>query len=119
MNSEPLYEMSRVGITNNGFIVSVYDNEGSVPHVHVSFGKPRNPEFESCVRLDKAEYFNHKSTQKKLSSKQKAELIKFFNKKGSGKMTDISNWEFAVELWNRNNSFQLKSSVMPNYEDLG
>lgn len=110
-----LQEMARVGETENGCTVCVYSNEGNLPHMHLYIGNPKNPIFESCIRIDEPLYFNHKPHMKKLNSEDKKDLIKFLNSKHK---LGIKMWEYIQVLWNDNNPKYVWEGKMPNYKDL-
>ena len=104
----------------HGSFVYVYSNEGPIPHFHVI---NKNKKFESCIRLDKAEYFTHGSKIGKLTSKEVKELIRFLNEKiDIGLDYNVPRYVAMCITWNNdmNNTTKVKASVktMPDYNQL-
>ena len=117
INRENLTEMARIGFTDDGFEVYVNtDDGGNIPHFH--YRTKGTWEFHSCIKLEKAEYFEHEGKEGKLNSRQRKELVKFLNKVDEDE--NKTNWQIIVSEWNRNNSNVKvnKNLQMPNYLDL-
>lgn len=117
INRENLTEMARIGFTDDGFEVYVNtDDGGNIPHFH--YRTKGTWEFHSCIKLEKAEYFEHEGKEGKLNSKQRKALVKFLNKVDEDE--NKTNWQIIVSEWNRNNSNVKvnKNLQMPNYLDL-
>lgn len=105
---EPLYEMARVGFISSGnkqitFDVFVRtDDPGNVPHVHI---QSKNKKFKTCIRLDTNQYFLHGEWRDTFNTKQ----CKLFNNfmrsyKDTSLGFNITIYEYAVAMWNDNNS---------------
>lgn len=120
-----LEEMAyKIGTTNDSYIIYVNSNDGgNIPHFHYvdvnSLGSNKKG-FHSCIRIDKAEYFNHEGKEDKLNSKQKKELQKFLQQPFRDKRVKMTNYEFIVMTWNDNNSSVIldENIKMPNYLNL-
>ena len=121
MNEEKheLYEMARIGFTDDGFEVYINtDDGGNIPHFHYRRGKYPNYDFHTCIRLDEAEYFHPEGKEGRLNSKQKKDLLRFLN--SINKDEDKTNWQILLIEWNRNN-FNIridKNQKMLNYLNL-
>ena len=115
---EDLVEMARLGFTADGFEVYVNtDDTGNIPHFH--YRTKGTWKFHSCIRIDKAEYFEHEGKEGKLNSKQRKELVKFLQ--GANKSKGFNtNWERLLADWNANNSnIEVdENQEMPNYLNL-
>lgn len=116
---EPLYEMARIGFTNDSYEVYVNtDDPGDIPHFH--YRKKTTWEGHTCIRLDKPEYFKHGNKQATLNAKQKKELIEFLNSKPIKTNRYDTNWEYLLDTWNINNSnVEISTDTkMPDYTKL-
>ena len=112
-----LTEMARIGFTDDGFEVYVNtDDGGNIPHFH--YRTKGTWEFHSCIKIEKAQYFEHEGKESKLNTKQKKQLVKFLN--GIDKEDNRTYWETIISEWNRNNSDKKvpKDLKMPNYLNL-
>lgn len=99
-----LDEMARVGVMNNVFDVIVYtDDMGYIPHVHIIDNATRGEDFDCCVQLKTNQYFSHGNHQDIFNSKQ-CKLFDDFMKQPCRSPKYRNNYEFAVEMWNANNS---------------
>lgn len=103
---QALEEMARIGFINkenkprqeSGLEVFVYTNDGgSIPHFHIKI----QGEQDACVRFDSAKYFSHGSKTSKISSKSAKQLDSMLRSVRRG---DETYWEFAIDMWNTNNS---------------
>ena len=99
-----LDEMARVGVMNNVFDVIVYtDDMGYIPHVHIIDNATRGQDFDCCVQLEKNQYFTHGKHIDEFNSKQ-CKLFDEFMRQPCRSPKYKNNYEFAVEMWNANNS---------------
>lgn len=124
MKQKQLNEMARVGIMNNVYDVIVYtDDRGYIPHVHIIDRTTKGEEFNCCVRLEVNRYFKHGSHQDEFNSRQ-CKLFNDFMHQPCRSPKYRNNYEFAVEMWNANNSnshVQITEDengdiIMPNYD---
>lgn len=120
MNDDRLYEMAKIGRFKDLYIYIWMNDGGNVPHFHISDSAnyPQNSTIEISVKIQSAEYFPHGNKyEDQLNSKQKKELVKFFNSKTA---LGVSNWMILIDTWNRNNSsINLPiSTPMPDYTKL-
>ena len=124
MKQKQLNEMARVGIMNNIYDVIVYtDDRGYIPHVHIIDRTTKGEEFNCCVRLEVNRYFKHGSHQDEFNSSQ-CKLFNDFMHQPCRSPKYRNNYEFAVEMWNANNSnsyVQITEDengdiIMPNYD---
>lgn len=98
----------------------VYDNEGPNPHCHI-LGLGKDGRKEVCVRLDKAEYFCHRSKTSKFTRDEKEIFIKFITSKDS---LGIVRWKWAASTWNGfaqredSNMTMITIKSAPNYKNL-
>lgn len=113
--------MSRAGVFSK-FTVSIFTREGRIPYFRVCQGNPENPTWETCVKIEKSEYFHHGPKTGVLNSSKKKELMTFLKAKYSGALPySETNWGFVIGLWNINNpnSVQLPLDIkMPDYTEL-
>ena len=82
-----LYEMASVGyfttFKENGkqespkFKVFVCGDEGEIPHMHICDDETDGKKIQTCVCLDKIEYFHHTGKEDILTPKQKKYLVDF------------------------------------------
>jgi hypothetical protein len=104
---------------NSEYDMYIHTNDpGKIPHFHVrKIGKKggNSYEWDKCIRLDQAKYFSHgKHTGQIPSSKIEKEVINTLYKKHP--KFNITYWEYAVQLWNDNNSdVEVGNLVMPDY----
>ena len=95
------------------------NDDGFEPHVHIDY---RN--MTGCVKLESAEYFNHKPFHNlKFSSYGRKALNNFFQEKEfrnkHGLNEYMTHWEYAVFLWNRTGQRKVVSQfVQPDYTDI-
>ena len=100
---ELLLEMARIGYADNLEIYVLTDDPGFIPHIHIRDRETKGEVFDACVRLDSPNYFSHGHHNDKLNSKQKKLLNDFLHTAPSnGRFS--TNYEYAVILWNDNNS---------------
>lgn len=123
--TELLVEMARIGYADELEIYVLTDDPGYIPHIHIRDRETKGQIFDTCIRFDSPEYFKHGHHSDKLNGKQKKKLNDFLHSKPSNGMFD-TNYEYAVILWNDNNSKQnveLKKDehgnvIIPDYTKL-
>lgn len=113
-----LYEMASVGYfvtkKNNGkpesptFKVFVNGGEGNEPHVHIWDDETNGKNFHTCVCLNKIEYFHHTGKEDILTKEQKEFLVQFFKSECKKNKRYKTNWEYALSMWNDNNTNKLQ-----------
>ena len=120
-------EMARVGFVPVGTTktIEVYvhtDDPGKTPHFHVrKYGKNNQFEWETCIQYEKAEYFLHGKYKDKLpNQKITKELDKMMRTKKSGDKYGRTYFDYAVEMWNDNNSDVILPDdiIQPDYTKL-
>lgn len=121
-----LDEMARVGVMGNTLDVVVYtDDMGYVPHVHIIDTATRGCDFDCCVQLEHNQYFTHGTHQDTFNSRMCKQFNDFMHQPcRSPKYRN--NYEFAVEMWNANNSnsyVQIQEDnegniIQPNYSTI-
>ena len=118
-----LVEMARVGIMFNNLDVVVYtDDKGYIPHVHILDRDTNGRDFDCCVQLETNRYFSHGKHFDTFNNKQCREFNDFM-KQPCRSPKYRNNYEFAVEMWNANNSDsyvqirenELGEIIMPDY----
>ena len=57
----------------------------------------------ACIRLDKIGYFRHTGKEDILTPKQKKYLVAFLKEESKYKRYK-TNWEYALSMWNDNNT---------------
>lgn len=117
-----LDEMARVGNMEQYDIIVYTDDMGYIPHVHVIDKGTRGGEFNTCIRLDKPDYFIHGNHSDIFNSKERRRFNEFMHEP-SRNIHYRNNYEAAVNLWNDNNSdsyIQLREDengdvIVPDY----
>lgn len=114
--------MSRVGDLGE-FEVQVWCKEASaIPHMHVY---SEEPELDACIKLAEPMYFPYGPHVDILNESQRKEFNEFMHRPHrTGKFA--SNYEYAVFLWNDNNSsheIELKLDangevIIPDYSEI-
>lgn len=121
-----LMEMARVGILDNKYDVLVYtDDMGLIPHIHIIDKGTNGQEFNCCVQLETNKYFQHGIHQDVLNSKGR-KLLNDFMRQPCRNPKFKNNYEFAVDMWNANNSstyVQIREDsqgniIMPDYTEI-
>lgn len=115
-----LLEMARVGITSDNYEIVVFtDDGGKIPHFHMRDAVTKGHKFHTCIRFDSVRYFHRGNKQDTLNSKERKDLVKFLSGKCHNKRYK-TNWEYALSMWNDNNSdtYIDENSTMPNYLEL-
>ena len=123
-----ILEMGRIAFVppeNRGSEYDMYihtNDPGKYPHFHVRQVGRDNIHFkwDKCIRLDVPEYFSHGKGYRGVipDKKIEREVIKILSKKHP--KYNVTYWEYAVQLWNENNSdVQLPDDLqMPDYSKL-
>lgn len=120
-----LDEMARIGFMGNFDVVVYTDDMGYIPHVHILDKATRGHEFDACVRLENNQYFSHGTHTDTLNSKQRKLFNSFMNEPHRN-VHYRNNYEYAVNLWNDNNSssyVQIKEDengniIVPDYDEI-
>lgn len=121
-------EVGRYNINNNGgeiIRISVYTDEGDyIPHFHFYSKSNSNKKrtVDGCVKLLKPEYFSHGDHDSTLTNSQCKILNKWMSKKSS-KMSNMTNWQYAIFIWNTADHNDIKigekpSNSQPDYSKL-
>jgi hypothetical protein len=111
-------EMARVGYLKDYEIIVWTNDGGNIPHFHIIDRETRGEKFHTCIQYKVPEYFHHTGKEDILNNREIKELINFFNKQCDSKKFNVTNWELAVFLWNKNNSTQNldeENTPMPDY----
>ena len=117
--TEDLFEMARVGYTNDSYEIYVNTNDsGNIPHFH--YRKSGNWDDHTCICLESAQYFHHGNKQAVLNKSQRKELVDFLKAKPTKAPLYDTNWRYLVDAWNMNNSkVNVDSNLeMPDYMKL-
>ena len=85
------------------FKVFVCGDEGEIPHMHIWDDETDGKKIHTCVRLDKIGYFLHTGKEDILTPKQKKYLVAFLKEECKNKRYKM-NWEYALSMWNDNNT---------------
>lgn len=121
-----LDEMARVGFMEGGYEVYVCtDDPGCIPHVHVRDESTHGDNFETCIQLNTNRYFLHGHYKDTLNSQQRKDFAKFMESP-SRNPKYRNNYEYAVDMWNDNNSstsvtvatLENGDIIIPDYRNL-
>lgn len=95
--------------------ICVYSNEGTIPHFHII---DKN-NFECCICIYEAKYFNHGNKQGKLNSKQR-KLLNTWMSQPSSVDKSVTNWQVINIAWRIGNDdkYVPKNPKQPNYTDM-
>lgn len=112
-----LLEMAQIGTFGKYTIIVWTNDPGNVPHFHVVDSATRGNSFNTCIKIESAEYFHHEGKEDTLNTKERKELLKFLNSKDKW---GEQNWVVLLKEWERNNS---KTSIdinlpIPDYTKL-
>ena len=119
--NKDLVEMAVLGDFSPKYTVRVYQEGGPTPHFHIDNKQTGE---SCCVRIDKAEYFNHeKHMTKFLTAKLKKNLVDWLNSNSSDYSIlniNLTLYQNICILWNQNNpNWKLeKIPDMPNYLEI-
>ena len=98
-------------VKHNGYQIYVYGKEGATPHFHFIRGSYPNPEWNSCIKIEKAEYFLHGNCDHVLIRKEKTILMELLKMKNKDPEVNGSNWDKIIDEWNA-------TAEMKNYKKL-
>lgn len=120
-----LHEMARVGFADDLIVWVWTDDPGYVPHVHVLDRTTKGDRLDACVQLGKAVYFPHGHHIDTLNASQRKAFDQFMRRAPANGLTK-TNYEYAVALWNDNNSQQSVSvsrdeagdAIIPDYTSI-
>lgn len=112
-----LLEMAQIGTFGKYTIIVWTNDPGNIPHFHVIDSATRGNSFNTCIKIESAEYFHHEGKEDTLNTKERKELLKFLNSKDKW---GEQNWVVLLKEWERNNS---KTSIdinlpIPDYTKL-
>jgi hypothetical protein len=111
-----LDEMARVGFLSGEVEVYVHtDDGGNIPHVHIRDTATRGLQFETCVSLIKSAYFLHGHYRDTMNNNMARDFAVFMESPSRNKKYK-SNYEYAVDMWNDNNS---NTCITPQYDENG
>lgn len=111
-----LIEMARVGYMTPQYEVYVHtDDPGYIPHVHVRDVGTMGHTFETCVQLKTNAYFLHGRITDEMNSAMRNEFADFMEAPCRNTKYG-SNYEFAVDMWNANNS---NENIFPETDENG
>ena len=122
------YDIARIGFFDDGRIevFVVTDDTLSHPHLHIRDRYTLGREFMTAVDLKTAQYTVSHSPCR-FTDCQKELFIKFLRAKHNSKVSckEMTNYEYAVEMWNSQNSDFCKMKLpdngklqMPDYKQL-
>lgn len=116
--------IDRIGFTDDCYEVFIVTDDymlSDVPHFHYRRKeKNKKMEFHTCIRLDKAEYYNHTGNEDVLSDTQKENLMKFLQEFSKNKRYQ-DNWKYMLSSWNHQNRYKIvidENLAIPNYMEL-
>lgn len=100
-----IIEIARIGFIDEFEIVIYTDDPDNIPHMHILDASTHGDNFSSCVKLESAEYFSHGGKYvDKFNSKQRKVFNDFMKSKPSRVTMYKTNYQYACEMWNGNNS---------------
>lgn len=93
------------------------DDNGNIPHFHV-FNVNKN--FQTCVRIDKAEYFHHGVYVCVLNRKSRDALNELLQRQIDLDGETMTNWDRIVKAWNSNSARMsiATTATCPDYTQL-
>ncbi len=106
---------ARVGFLDKLEVCVFTDDGGNIPHIHVRDITTRGHEFETCVRLDTNQYFLHGKHQDTFNNRGCKAINEFMNAPSKNKKYQ-NNYEYAVDMWNDNNS---NATIEPQFDTNG
>lgn len=111
-----LIEMAKIGEIKNYTIIVWTNDNGNIPHFHIVDSNTLGKQFHTCVQIEKPEYFHHTGKEDTLNSKEKKELIKFFQASDPDEVFG-TNWDVLLYEWNKNNNRKRisRDTEMPDY----
>ncbi len=105
----------------NGYSIYLYVGDyESYPHFHFVDEETKGKKFNACIKIDKAEYFNHSLNRNdKLNKKQKEDLQKLLETPFRKTKYAGTNYELIKDMWNMNYDNKISESLeIPNYINL-
>lgn len=120
-------EIARIGFIGDELEVYVRtDDARNVPHVHVRDIESKGDDFEICVQLLKNAYYPCEFYADKLDSVRLKAFAEFMEAPCRNERY-ATNYEYAVDMWNDNNSsaeIQVVRNpdgmvVIPDYRNIG
>lgn len=103
---------------NFNFIVTVGQDERTIPHFHIFWNEEDEKKWRNgaCLMFTENAYFDHSNNRKTLNRKELAALVSKLKEKH--KDSKNTNWEFLIMLWNANNpNYEISMDTeMPEYE---
>lgn len=111
-----LIEMAKIGEIKNYTIIVWTNDNGNIPHFHIVDSGTLGSQFHTCVQIEKPEYFHHTGKEGVLNSKERKELIKFFQSPDPDEVFG-TNWDVLLYEWNKNNNRKKisRNTGMPDY----
>lgn len=120
-------EMASVKWGFESIKLGVFEDEpGNIPHFHFyrgiapEKGVPKNARSGGgCICIEKPNYFIHASHKDTMSIKEIKGLIEFLNSPHKS-ITNITNWEYIISLWNDNNPMRKQVPLnipIPKYKN--
>lgn len=123
VGKEPILEYyARVGFFGKRNELEVYirtDDAGFIPHFHIRDTATQGDDFDACVELATNKYFTHGSHSDMLNSRQRKALAEFMEGQCANPKWE-NNYEFAIDMWNANNSSMNieYNGIIPNYREI-
>ena len=105
----------KLNTDNPTYTVELRSNDnGNIPHFHIFDADKR---FQTCVRIDKAEYFHHGAYIGVLNRKSRDALNELLQRKIDFDGITMTNWDRIVRAWNSNSDRKsIKTDVTcPDY----
>ena len=120
-----LHEMARVGFADDLIVWVWTDDPGYIPHVHVVDRETKGERLDACIRLDSPAYFKHGTHTDELNASQRKEFHRFMHQPAKNGLFR-TNYEYAVMLWNDNNSEvsvtaktdNAGNTIVPDYSEI-
>lgn len=111
-----LIEMAKIGEIKNYTIIVWTNDSGNIPHFHIVDSNTLGNQFHTCIQIERPEYFHHTGKEDVLNSKERKELVRFFQSSDPDKMFN-TNWDVLLYEWNKNNNRKKisKDVEMPDY----
>lgn len=95
--------------------ISVYANEGNIPHFHIhSDNKKMMPDGDCCIMICEAKYFEHGNHKGKLNNNQ-AKNLNMILSSPSKRDKSISIWKAIWNIWHNYVDSNIRKCDQPNY----
>lgn len=102
-------------------LISIYGNEGDIPHFHIEVKEGYNKVTKCCVKLYECDYFHHKSSEIDLDKNQ-CEILDNFLSSGVWKNMDAIWYEHnkgaRFENYCKTHNIDINNRVKPDYKKL-